>query len=176
MVCNIGKCVLHYRYEIRNGKETERPDFILNKPGYRESTILLAGENFGCGSSREHAPWAIGDFGIKCIISSSFADIFYNNCFKNGMLPIILAREEVVELMQDADMGMQLDVDLESETITRENGSKISFSIDPFRKNCLLKGLDDIGLTLEKEQKIIDFEKLRSATYPWLDNASQKFV
>lgn len=164
------------RYEMKDGKEVERSDFILNKVGYRDTKILVAGDNFGCGSSREHAPWAIGDFGIKCIISTSFADIFYNNCFKNGMLPIILPRDQIEELMKDADAGYSLDVNLDEETITREDGTKYSFSVDPFRRNCLLKGLDDIGLTLEKNERISDFEKIRSTSYPWLDNATQLTV
>ena len=161
------------RYEIKDGKEVERSDFILNQDGYRDAKILVAGDNFGCGSSREHAPWAIGDFGIKCIISTSFADIFYNNCFKNGMLPILLPRDQVEKLMKDADAGYTLDVNLQEETITRNDGSKYFFSVDPFRKNCLLKGLDDIGLTMEKKEKIDIFEKSRSSNYPWLDNAAQ---
>jgi 3-isopropylmalate dehydratase len=164
------------RYEVKDGKEQERKDFILNKPGYRSTSILVAGDNFGCGSSREHAPWAIGDFGIKARISTSFADIFYNNCFKNGMLPIILNRKEVEILMKDADDGKKLDIDLESESIFREDGSSIKFNIDPFRRNCLLKGLDDIGLTLEKGDKISAFESLRSKSFPWLDNAAQVFI
>lgn len=164
------------RYEMKDGKEVERSDFILNKDGYRDTKILVTGDNFGCGSSREHAPWAIGDFGIKCIISTSFADIFYNNCFKNGMLPIILPREQVEELMKDADAGYALDVNLQEETITRSDGSKYSFSVDPFRKNCLLKGLDDIGLTMEKDETISSFEKSRSTHYPWLDNAAQLVI
>ena len=117
------------RYEMKNGKEIERPDFILNKPSYRASSILIAGDNFGCGSSREHAPWAIGDFGIKVIISTSFADIFYNNCFKNGMLPITLPRNEVEMLMKDAEAGLQLDVNLEDESIMRPDGSKLKFKV-----------------------------------------------
>merc|ERR1711871_516702 len=161
------------RYEIKDGKEVERSEFILNKDGYRDTKILVAGDNFGCGSSREHAPWAIGDFGIKCIISTSFADIFYNNCFKNGMLPILLPRDQVEKLMKDADAGYTLDVNLQEETITRNDGSKYFFSVDPFRKNCLLKGLDDIGLTMEKKEKIDIFEKSRSSNYPWLDNSAQ---
>ncbi|GAX85662.1 hypothetical protein CEUSTIGMA_g13077.t1 [Chlamydomonas eustigma] len=152
---------------------SERPDFILNKPAYRSVSIIVAGDNFGCGSSREHAPWALKDLGIKCIISTSFADIFYNNCFKNGMLPVVLLREQVDELMKDCDAGKKLDVDLASQTITREDGSKFSFQIDAFRKHCLINGLDDIGLTLQKSDKISQFEKKRAIEAPWFDNAAQ---
>ena len=161
------------RYETDG---TEKPDFILNQPAYRKSSILVAGDNFGCGSSREHAPWALSDFGIRSVISTSFADIFFSNCFKNGMLPIIVSRENLDALMADADAGKTLDIDLESQTINRIGGSKISFEIDAFRKHCLLNGLDDIGLTLQKSDKIKSFEKSRSTTSPWLDNASQSYL
>eukprot|EP00798_Chlamydomonas_sp_ICE-L_P003022 gene3022-13045_t len=154
----------------------ERPEFILNQEGYRNSSILVAADNFGCGSSREHAPWAMKDFGIRCIISTSFADIFYNNCFKNGMLPIVLPRADVDTLMADADAGKSLDVDLASQSITRPDGSKISFDINDFRKHCLINGLDDIGLTMQKADKIASFEAKRSVQSPWLDNATQKVV
>ena len=163
-------------YELRfdaNGKE--RPEFVLNKKPYRESSILVAGDNFGCGSSREHAPWALRDFGIRSIISTSFADIFYNNCFKNGMLPITLPRKTVEDLMADAENNKQIDIDLTSQTITRHDGTKISFEVDAFRKHCLINGLDDIGLTLQKGSIIDDFERKRSSVSPWLDNASQQY-
>ncbi|GAX77305.1 hypothetical protein CEUSTIGMA_g4751.t1 [Chlamydomonas eustigma] len=152
---------------------SERQDFILNQPAYRSASIIVAGDNFGCGSSREHAPWALKDFGIKCIISTSFADIFYNNCFKNGMLPVVLPREQVDELMKDCDAGKNLNVDLATQTISREDGSSYSFQIDAFRKHCLINGLDDIGLTLQKVDKISLFEKKRAAEAPWFDNAAQ---
>ena len=164
-------------YELRfdsNGKE--RPDFVLNNNPYREASILVAGDNFGCGSSREHAPWALRDFGIRCIVSTSFADIFFNNLFKNGMLPIKLPRPEVEALMADADAGKKISVDLESQTVTRADGTKYSFDIDPFRKHCLINGLDDISLTLERGAKILDFEKKRSMSQPWFDNAAQPFA
>lgn len=152
----------------------ERPGFILNQPNYRKASILVAGDNFGCGSSREHAPWALADFGIKCIISTSFADIFYNNCFKNGILPIKLSDKQLIKaLMSDCEEKKQLFIDLESQTIQRENGQSISFDIDPSRKYRLLNGLDDIGLTLQKLEKIKYFEEVRSQISPWLDGASQ---
>jgi len=152
---------------------SENPDFVLNKPAYREAKILIAGENFGCGSSREHAPWAIADFGIRCVVAPSFADIFYNNCFKNGILPIQLPQEAVDRLMDDAGRGANavLSVDLEAQTITGPDGGCIRFDIDPFRKRCLLEGLDDIGLTLEKEDAIAAFERRRAAEQPWLAGA-----
>mmetsp|Transcript_32545 Transcript_32545/g.80234 ORF Transcript_32545/g.80234 Transcript_32545/m.80234 type:complete len:781 (-) Transcript_32545:261-2603(-) len=159
-------------YEMRfdeNGEE--RPEFVLNKAGYRESKILITGANFGCGSSREHAPWAINDFGIRCVIGTSFADIFFNNCFKNGMLPIILPEAQVRELMSDASAGGELEVDLPNQVIKRPDGSTIAFEVDQFRKHCLVNGLDDIGLTLQKSDKIAAFELTRSAAYPWLDGA-----
>jgi 3-isopropylmalate/(R)-2-methylmalate dehydratase small subunit len=148
----------------------ENPDFVLNKPAYRGATILVAGDNFGCGSSREHAPWALLDFGIRCVIAPSFADIFYNNCFKNGILPIRLPQEDVDRLMDDAQRGANaiLSVDLESQTITGPDGGSIGFEIDPFLKRCLLEGLDDIGLTLEKADAIDAFEKRRAQAAPWL--------
>ena len=148
----------------------EKPDFVLNKPAYRDAKILVAGENFGCGSSREHAPWAIQDFGIRCVIAPSFADIFFNNCFKNGILPIALPQDEVDKLMADAENGANatLTVDLERQTITRPDGAVVTFDVDPFRKRCLLEGLDDIGLTLEREADISAFEARRAAERPWL--------
>ena len=149
---------------------SENPEFVLNKPSYRDSNIIVAGDNFGCGSSREHAPWALLDFGIKCIISTSFADIFYNNCFKNGILPIVVNKRQLNQLMEDADKGANavLDIDLESQEITRPDGEKVYFEIDEFRKHCLINGLDDIGLTMEKEKNIDNFEKRRAAEQPWV--------
>jgi 3-isopropylmalate/(R)-2-methylmalate dehydratase small subunit len=149
---------------------SENPDFVLNQPAYRQAKILVAGENFGCGSSREHAPWALMDFGIKCVIASSFADIFYNNSFKNGMLLIKLPQAVVNELMDDAKKGAnaRLSVDLASQTITRPDGGTVKFDIDPFLKDCLLNGLDDIGLTLKKESKIAAYEQKQRLSQPWL--------
>jgi len=147
----------------------EIPDFVLNQSAYREASILIAGDNFGCGSSREHAPWALSDFGIKVVVSTSFADIFFNNCFKNGMLPIVLPQEQVDLLMKDAEKGAnaRVEVNLEDQTITSSDGDVIKFDIDPFRKHCLLNGLDDIGLTLEKATSIDSFEAKASAARPW---------
>lgn len=147
----------------------EIPDFVLNQSAYRESSILIAGDNFGCGSSREHAPWALSDFGIKVVVSTSFADIFFNNCFKNGMLPIVLPQEQVDLLMKDAEKGAnaRVEVNLEDQTITSSDGDVIKFDIDPFRKHCLLNGLDDIGLTLEKAASIDSFEAKAGAARPW---------
>jgi 3-isopropylmalate/(R)-2-methylmalate dehydratase small subunit len=144
-------------------------DFVLNQSAYRESSILIAGDNFGCGSSREHAPWALSDFGIKVVVSTSFADIFFNNCFKNGMLPIVLPQEQVDLLMKDAEKGAnaRVEVNLEDQTITSSDGDVIKFDIDPFRKHCLLNGLDDIGLTLEKAASIDSFEAKAGAARPW---------
>ena len=153
----------------REGNEIE--DFVLNQPAYRNAEILVAGENFGCGSSREHAPWALLDFGIRCVISTSFADIFYNNCFKNGILPIVLPQEDVDKLMDDASRGANatVTVDLESQTIKGPDGGEISFEVDPFRKHCLLNGLDDIGLTIEAAADAIDsFEAKASVQRPWV--------
>jgi len=149
---------------------SENPDFVLNKPAYRGARILVAGENFGCGSSREHAPWALLDFGISCVIAASFADIFYNNCFKNGILPITLPQEIVNELMEDARNGAnaRLTIDLAAQTITRPDGAVITFELDPFRKHCLLEGLDDVGLTLEKAPDIASFEAKSRLAQPWL--------
>ncbi|GAA5075301.1 3-isopropylmalate dehydratase small subunit [Roseibacterium beibuensis] len=151
-----------------NGEEI--PDFVLNKPAYRNAQILVAGDNFGCGSSREHAPWALLDFGIRCVIAPSFADIFFNNCFKNGILPIVLPQEEVDKLMDDAERGANaiISVDLENQTITGPDGGSISFDVDPFRKHCLLNGLDDIGLTLEKAPSIDAFETKSAQERPWV--------
>ncbi len=148
--------------EMRYNEDgTENPDFVLNRPSYRKSEILIAGDNFGCGSSREHAPWALLDFGIRCVISTSFADIFYNNSFKNGILPITVSPEDLEKLLDDADRGSNatLSIDLEQQTIMGPDGGTIHFEIDPFRKHCLLNGLDDIGLTLEKQASIDAFEE-----------------
>ena len=149
---------------------SENPDFVLNKPAYREAQIIVAGDNFGCGSSREHAPWALADFGVKVVISTSFADIFYNNCFKNGMLPIVLPQEKVDLLMKDAEKGAnaRMDVDLVEQTITTSDGEVVSFDIDPFRKRCLLEGLDDIGLTMEKAAAIDTYESAAAQARPWV--------
>ncbi|CAA0101843.1 3-isopropylmalate dehydratase small subunit 1 [Starkeya nomas] len=148
---------------------SDNPDFVLNKPAYKGAPILVAGDNFGCGSSREHAPWALLDFGIRCVISTSFADIFYNNCFKNGILPIKVTPEQLAALFDDAERGAnaRLTVDLESQTITGPDGGSISFEIDPFRKHCLLNGLDDIGLTQEKADAIKSFESKLAEERPW---------
>ena len=148
---------------------TEKPDFVLNRPAYRKASILVTGENFGCGSSREHAPWALLDFGIRCVISTSFADIFYNNCFQNGILPIVVKPDELEKLMDDAERGSNatLTIDLESQTIRGPDGGTIRFDIDPNRKHRLLNGLDDIGLTLEKAPKIADYETKAAETRPW---------
>ena len=149
---------------------SEKPDFVLNKGPYREAKFLVAGENFGCGSSREHAPWALMDFGIKCVIAPSFADIFYNNSFKNGVLLITLPQEQIDRLMDDAEKGAnaRMAVDLESQEITRPDGETIPFDIDPHRKHCLLNGLDDIGLTMQKDEKISTYEGARDTAEPWL--------
>ncbi|WAP69433.1 3-isopropylmalate dehydratase small subunit [Jiella pelagia] len=148
---------------------SENEDFVLNQPAYRNAEILVAGDNFGCGSSREHAPWALLDFGIRCVISTSFADIFYNNCFKNGILPIRVTPEQLALLMDDAERGSnaRLTVDLAEQTISGPDGGQISFEIDSFRKHCLINGLDDIGLTLERADKIADFEQNLAGERPW---------
>jgi len=148
---------------------SENPDFVLNKPAYRKSQILVAGDNFGCGSSREHAPWALLDFGIRCVISTSFADIFYNNCFKNGILPIVVSHEDLEKLMDDAGRGSNatVTVDLEAQEIHGPDGGTIKFDIDAFKKHCLLNGLDDIGLTLAKADEIDSYEKKTANSRPW---------
>ena len=155
------------RYD-RQGNEI--PDFVLNQDAYRQAEIIVAGENFGCGSSREHAPWAIKDFGIRCVIAPSFADIFYNNCFKNGILPIALPPETVDVLMKDAENGAnaRLTVDLEAQTVTTSDGQVFSFEVDPFKKHCLMEGLDDIGLTMAKADSIDSFEAIASQARPWV--------
>ena len=161
----------HLFNEMRfNEDGSEKQDFVLNKSAYREASIIVAGDNFGCGSSREHAPWALLDFGIKCVISTSFADIFYNNCFKNGILPIVVNKQQLDQLMDDAENGANavLDVDLEAQEIIRPSGEKVTFEIDEFRKHCLINGLDDVGLTMEKEENIDNFEKRRAAEQPWV--------
>jgi len=155
------------RYE-RDG--SEKPDFVLNQPQYREASILVAGDNFGCGSPREHAPWALADFGIKSIISTSFADIFFNNCFKNGILPIVMPQDVVDVLMKDAEKGSnaRIEVDLENQIVTTSDGETFSFEVDEFKKHCLLNGLDDIGLTMEKAESIDNFEAKASSERPWV--------
>ncbi|PCI37297.1 MAG: 3-isopropylmalate dehydratase small subunit [Rhodospirillaceae bacterium] len=149
---------------------SENPEFVLNKDAYRKASIIVAADNFGCGSSREHAPWALNDFGIKVIISTSFADIFYNNSFKNGMLPIRVNEDTLAKLMDDAERGQNatLTIDLENQTISGPDGGTVSFEIDSFRKKCLLEGLDDIGLTQQKSAKIADFEAKQKTSQPWL--------
>ncbi len=157
-------------YEMRfDEKGAENPDFVLNKPAYRNAKILVSGENFGCGSSREHAPWALLDFGIRCVISTSFADIFYNNCFKNGILPVVVSPEDLEKLMDDAERGANatLTVDLENQEIRGPDGGVVRFDIDPFRKKCLIEGLDDIGLTMQKADKIKGFEEQAALARPW---------
>jgi 3-isopropylmalate/(R)-2-methylmalate dehydratase small subunit len=164
----LGKGLFYEHRFDENGNEN--PDFVLNKPAYRNARILIAGENFGCGSSREHAPWALNDFGIRCVIAPSFGDIFYNNAFKNGMLLIRLPQDEIDKLMDDASRGANatITVDLESQTISGPDGGTIHFDIDPFKKHCLLNGLDDIGLTLEKVESIAGFEARVAEQRPWL--------
>jgi len=149
---------------------SENPDFVLNKPAYRNAKIIVAGDNFGCGSSREHAPWALLDYGIRCVISTSFADIFYNNCFKNGILPVKVSPEDLEKLFDDANRGANatLTVDLEKQEIRGPDGGKVHFEIDAFRRHCLLNGLDDIGITMVKSEKIADHEQKTKAARPWM--------
>ncbi|MFC7702777.1 3-isopropylmalate dehydratase small subunit [Plastorhodobacter daqingensis] len=157
--------------EMRFDQEgNEIPDFVLNQPAYRNAEILVAGENFGCGSSREHAPWALLDFGIRCVIAPSFADIFFNNCFKNGILPIVLPQDQVDVLMEDAKKGAnaRMTVDLEAQVVTTSDGQSFPFEVDAFKKHCLLNGLDDIGLTLEKAAAIDSFEAKAGTLRPWV--------
>jgi 3-isopropylmalate/(R)-2-methylmalate dehydratase small subunit len=164
----LGKALLS---ELRfDEKGNERPDFVLNKPAYRSAKILVAGDNFGCGSSREHAPWALMDFGIRCVISTSFADIFFNNCFQNGILPIKVKPDELEKLMDDARRGANatMTIDLEKQEIRGPDGGVIAFEVDSFRKHCLLNGLDDIGLTLQQDKAINDYETRVSAERPWV--------
>jgi 3-isopropylmalate/(R)-2-methylmalate dehydratase small subunit len=153
-----------------NDDGSENPNFVLNKSAYRQANILVAGDNFGCGSSREHAPWALHDFGIRCVISTSFGDIFYNNCFKNGLLPIRVSHEELEKLFDDAERGANatLTIDLENQEIRGPDGGSIKFEIDQFRKHCLLNGLDDIGLTMQKKPSIDSFEAKEKTERPWL--------
>ena len=163
----LGKNLFDEMRYTQDGQEI--PDFVLNQPAYRKAEIIIAGDNFGCGSSREHAPWALLDFGIRCVISTSFADIFFNNCFKNGILPIVLPQEQVDILMTDAKKGAnaRVTVDLPSQTVTTSDGQVFSFEVDQHRKHCLLNGLDDIGLTLEKAAAIDSFEKKVASLRPW---------
>ena len=163
----LGTALFHEMRTLDDG--SENPDFVLNQPAYRNAQILVAGDNFGCGSSREHAPWALLDFGVRCVISTSFADIFYNNCFKNGILPIVVSEDDLEKLMDDARRGANatLTVDLEAQEIRGPDGGVITFDIDPFRKHCLLNGLDDIGLTMEKAPKIDGFEQKLGENRPW---------
>ncbi|ABA80044.1 3-isopropylmalate dehydratase small subunit [Rhodobacter sphaeroides] len=153
-----------------NPDGSEIPEFVLNQPAYRDAQIIVAGDNFGCGSSREHAPWALLDFGIRCVISTSFADIFYNNCFKNGILPIVMPPEVVEVLMEDARRGAnaRMTVDLEAQTVTTSDGQSFPFQVDSFRRHCLMNGLDDIGLTLEKAASIDGFERDLATLRPWV--------
>ncbi|MFZ5932012.1 MAG: 3-isopropylmalate dehydratase small subunit [Pseudomonadota bacterium] len=164
----LGKNLFDEMRYTPDGKE--KPDFVLNKPAYRNAQILVTGENFGCGSSREHAPWALLDFGIRCIIATSYADIFYNNCFKNGILPIILPQADVDKLMHDAERGANamVSIDLAAQEIRGPDGGIVKFEIDPYRKQCLIEGLDDIGLTLKQGARIDQFEQKRAAQQPWL--------
>jgi 3-isopropylmalate/(R)-2-methylmalate dehydratase small subunit len=164
----LGKNLFDEMRYTQDGAEVA--DFVLNKPAYRSAKVLVAGANFGCGSSREHAPWAIADFGIRCIIAPSFADIFFNNCFKNGILPIKLPTEQVEKLMKQAENGANatFTIDLENQVVVAPDGSKTAFEVDSFRKHCLLNGLDDIGLTLQKASKIEAFEAARAKSSPWL--------
>ena len=163
----LGKHLFHELRYDEEGKDV--PDFVLNKPAYRKAQILVAGENFGCGSSREHAPWALLDFGIRCVISTSFADIFYNNCFQNGILPIKVSPEDLDKLMDDAERGANatITIDLVNQEIHGPDGGTVKFDIDPFRKHCLLNGLDDIGLTLEKRDRIARYEEQTALARPW---------
>ena len=160
-------------YEMRWTADGQKKDFILDQPAYQNAKIIVAGPNFGCGSSREHAPWALLDFGIRCVISEGFADIFYNNCFKNGILPIKVPKEVIDKLMDDASRGSNaiIEVDLEKQEIKGPDGGTVHFDIDPFRKRCLLEGLDDIGLTMQKKSEIDDFEQKQKESQPWLHAA-----
>jgi 3-isopropylmalate/(R)-2-methylmalate dehydratase small subunit len=164
----LGKNLFDEMRFTQDGEEIA--EFVLNQPAYRQAEIIVAGDNFGCGSSREHAPWALLDFGIRCVISTSFADIFFNNCFKNGILPIVMPQEVVDILMDDARKGAnaRMTVDLENQTVTTSDGQSFAFEVDAFRKHCLLNGLDDIGLTLEKVSAIDTFEKTAAQARPWV--------
>ncbi len=164
----LGVSLFHEMRYDDNG--SENPDFVLNQKAWRNAEIIVAGDNFGCGSSREHAPWAIKDFGVRCVISTSFADIFYNNCFKNGILPVTLGKEEVDTLMRHSESGenARITVNLEDQEITGPDGEVYDFDIDPFKKRCLIEGLDDIALTLERKADIADFEAGHRLAMPWL--------
>ncbi len=164
----LGKSLFFEMRYDQDGREVA--DFVLNKPAYRRAEILVTGDNFGCGSSREHAPWALLDFGIRCVIATDFADIFFNNCFKNGILPIRLPQAEVDKLLDDASRGSNatVSVDLETQEIRGPDGGVIKFEVDAFRKHCLLNGLDDIGLTLQKEKSITSYEKAAASARPWM--------
>jgi len=156
--------------EMRYNEDgTENPDFVLNQPAYRKAQILVAGDNFGCGSSREHAPWALLDYGIRCVISTGFADIFHNNCFKNGILPIVVSKEDLDKLMDDAERGANatLTIDLAAQEIHGPDGGVVTFDVDPFKKHCLINGLDDIGLTLEKVDHLAAYEQRAAESRPW---------
>ena len=168
----LGKSLFYEMRYTQDGKE--QPEFVLNKQAYRKAQILVAGDNFGCGSSREHAPWALLDFGIRCVISTSFADIFYNNCFKNGILPIVVSPENLKKLLDDADRGSNatITIDLPRQEIRGPDGGTVKFDIDPFRKHCLLNGLDDIALSLEKVTSIDAFEKKQANAQPWVSPAT----
>ena len=164
----LGKSLFFEMRYTQDGQEL--PDFVLNRPAYRKAEVLVAGDNFGCGSSREHAPWALLDFGIRCVISTSFADIFYNNCFKNGILPVVVSPDDLKKLMDDAERGSNatMTIDLPNQEIRGPDGGTVKFDIDPFRKHCLLNGLDDIGLTMEKAASIDSFEKKQAAAQSWM--------
>ena len=164
----LGKSLFYEMRYTQEGKEL--PEFVLNKPAYRKAQILVTGDNFGCGSSREHAPWALLDFGIRCVIATSFADIFYNNSFKNGILPIVVSPDDQKKLLDDAQRGSNatMTIDLPNQEIRGPDGGVIKFEIDAFRKHCLLNGLDDIALTMEKAESIASFEKKNAVTHPWL--------
>jgi 3-isopropylmalate/(R)-2-methylmalate dehydratase small subunit len=149
---------------------TDNPDFVLNKPAYKAAKIIVAGDNFGCGSSREHAPWALLDYGIRAVISTEFGDIFYNNCFKNGILPIKVSKEDLDKLMDDAERGANatLSIDLDKQEISGPDGGVVRFEVDAFKKHCLLNGLDEVGLTMEKDDRIADYEKRAAVERPWV--------
>ncbi|MGH6922991.1 MAG: 3-isopropylmalate dehydratase small subunit [Propylenella sp.] len=153
-----------------NDDGSDNPDFVLNKPAYKNARIIVAGDNFGCGSSREHAPWALKDFGISCVISTRFGDIFYNNCFQNGLLPVVVSPEDLEKLMDDAERGANatLTVDLENQEIRGPDGGVVTFEIDSFKKHCMLNGLDGVGLTMEKADKIAAYEEKHQADRPWV--------
>jgi 3-isopropylmalate/(R)-2-methylmalate dehydratase small subunit len=163
----LGKNLFDEMRFTQDGREI--PDFVLNQPAYRQAEILVAGDNFGCGSSREHAPWALLDFGIRCVIATSFADIFYNNCFKNGILPVVMPQDVVDVLMADARKGAnaRITVNLEEQTVTTSDGQSFEFAVDPFRRHCLMNGLDDIGLTMEKAASIDAYETRAAVQRPW---------